>query len=91
MKKGQSCTHRPGTCLGAATEARGIPVLRGLDIGSLSDVLLMEIGSLAMETGLGSGENSIFNMECEGLVGEPRGIVHEGAVNVKQEYYQGLT
>ena len=51
----------------------------------------MEIGSLGMETGLGRDESSMFSVECEGLVGEPYGIVHEDTEHVKQENYEGLT
>lgn len=70
----------------------GIPILRGSDIRSLLDVVLrMEAGSIGMQPGLGRGENSMFNVECEGLVGEPYGIAQEDTENVKQEYYEGLT
>lgn len=51
----------------------------------------MEAGSIEMQPGLGRGENSMFNVECEDLVGEPYGIAHEDTENVKQEYYEGLT
>lgn len=61
-------------------------------MGSQSDAVgPMEMGSLGMETGLGRDESSMFNVKCEGLVGEPYGIDCEGTENVKQENYEGLT